>query len=517
MNMNKIKFNQLLILSIFIFSLPHLFFVFVNQSVWPWDQAWYGEETYRAWNTLWTQPFGYFHYLIHQFGFKAPLVSWIGQFWVPLAKTVGNPHVILISIIGIAMVSVFFMVKTFENLKWKALFCFLFLSSMPLFFGLQREYFVEPLQFLSVSILIFLSYRSEKFSFWKLFFFALFAVMIGLGAKVTTPLYEVVWGCNVFYILIKKLNKKNKGKFLQKSHLLIISFSLLVLAWYYENLKVLFHFMKEASSGEMASLYGHSLPFFSKMHFWKNHLLEASLGGRVLWFSFYSFLLVFIYQIFRKQKMSKFITMALIQIFIPLVAFSFQINEETRYLFPVLPSVVVFCVEVVPIQKTIILLFSLLSIFRFGELNLVTLNKLSSQFSNPWITHFKNSRDDLDSINKVMSLVCNSSRPTATIGVEFPNFNCNSFNFYVSSNEKYLEQNCNFHSLGYAAQSVDLSLKYMLSFNPKFFITLNKSRLESLKDDFNKTSLGILKLIENDKNWHLIYLSPELTIYENGK
>src|SRR5260370_25875737 len=70
--------------------LPNFYWVLKDKTVWPWDQAWYGEVSVDLWYLL-THHLGQWPAaMLSAFGSKTPGVAWFGQFFVPLGQAVGS-------------------------------------------------------------------------------------------------------------------------------------------------------------------------------------------------------------------------------------------------------------------------------------------------------------------------------------------------------------------------------------------------------------------------------------------
>ena len=134
---------------LFLTVLPNLIWVLLDRSIWPSDTSLYGLHSmrlYLAWGHdalhWWEEMFS----LIA----KPPLLPWIGQFFVPLGKGLGNidSGLLLINIIChyIALLLVFeVLVEYFEKKIYAYAGC-LAVASAPTFIMVPRQFYVQPLQ-----------------------------------------------------------------------------------------------------------------------------------------------------------------------------------------------------------------------------------------------------------------------------------------------------------------------------------------------------------------------------------
>jgi hypothetical protein len=69
---------------------PSLVWIKIDRRFWPWDQAWYGQVSADLYYTLVHDPAGWFHAMHVLLPLRPPLVSWLGQLFVPLGIAIGN-------------------------------------------------------------------------------------------------------------------------------------------------------------------------------------------------------------------------------------------------------------------------------------------------------------------------------------------------------------------------------------------------------------------------------------------
>src|SRR6266545_2399673 len=68
---------------------PSVLWIALDEHVWPWDQAWYGQVTVELYYTLREDPGEWLPAMVHAFGIKAPGTAWLGQWFVPLGALFG--------------------------------------------------------------------------------------------------------------------------------------------------------------------------------------------------------------------------------------------------------------------------------------------------------------------------------------------------------------------------------------------------------------------------------------------
>ena len=96
-NANKL-YSYLILL---IYSIPNIVWIALDQRVWPWDQAWYGQVSVELFYRLIHSRSGWFQEMISAFGTKAPGTAWLGQFFVPIGQIIGSMDTgLLVSIVA---------------------------------------------------------------------------------------------------------------------------------------------------------------------------------------------------------------------------------------------------------------------------------------------------------------------------------------------------------------------------------------------------------------------------------
>jgi len=99
----KLKINKNMVVYIFLLItiFPSIIWIFLDQSVFPWDQSWYGQVSVELFYRLTHSPLEWFKQMIYAFGSKAPGIAWLGQFFVPIGQLIGSIDIgLLLSIVA---------------------------------------------------------------------------------------------------------------------------------------------------------------------------------------------------------------------------------------------------------------------------------------------------------------------------------------------------------------------------------------------------------------------------------
>src|ERR1700730_14417381 len=145
---------------------PSLVWAIEDHSVWPWDQAWYGEVSVDLWFWLghsWKRWAGE---MMNGLYSKPPGIVWLGQFFVPFRGIFGSAEAaLLFSILLTQFIVLAILFKIGQRMAPESrLIPFagvLFASGSQLFVGLSHQFFVEPLQALAVAWCFYVTLRAS--------------------------------------------------------------------------------------------------------------------------------------------------------------------------------------------------------------------------------------------------------------------------------------------------------------------------------------------------------------------
>lgn len=509
----------------FIFSgilvFPSIIWVFLDKSVWPWDQAWYGQTSVNLYYQLVHQAFSeWWSGMIHAFGIKSPAIAWFGQIFVPLRKVFGSVETALL--LQIILVQYFSLILFFFTLKsWLRSYIvaytgIMMLAGTPLFVGLGHQYFVEPLQLFSVVFLLFLLTRESRWNSITIIITVVGIVFYGLLVKVSTPLYMIIPLVVLCWRIFPKVTMGEVKKYFLKNfwhHFVLVFLSgvfiFVGICWYIENSGSLFDFVRSTSSGEVANLYGTHGSFLWKVFFWLKAFI-ASIGFRWTWILLGVILLGIIGKfLLSKNKLSKPIeTHFLISIgsfLLVLVVFSFQVNEETRYILPALPYCIVIILEIFSrVNNRIVqFLFGTICVFQWAAIHGGTLQvvQLPLNSVNIWgQILLEQSELQKTKVLETIKKICipESEYKTNIIAVELPWFNANSFSYL--SDQFMLDdprRNCRYTSLGYAESDGKRALTRVREIDAPFVVMLrNEEQIK--RDAFNAVSVFVIDALKRD-------------------
>ena len=520
-----------------ILLIPSIRWIVFDRHVWHWDQAWYGEVALNLWYTLIRNPENWWAEMVHAFGMKAPGIAWFGQFFVPLSSVFGSPERALLTAV---LVPQFFTLLLAQKIglslsqgnRWLSTTAALAMGSAPLFIGMSHQFLTETLQVLGVTYFYYLACTCREKSKISVIGHLFSATSIAIIAKTTSPFHCFFPGIIVVLSLIPFKKSKNVVPQVasNKRSLVFASFSIVPLglssAWYVENFQKVLEFTS-AAGGELSLPYGHKDIFSKKLLFWLNSAQTSYMLPEVIALVAVAILAGVVIKI-RSTKTGpntpqsanpkKLIGFAaLSHICIALTLYSLSINEENRFLLPMLPALaVLILICLTPIKSTLIfVLISIAFIYQWGA---VHVQAMAIRPPDPRISYWVWACDrDSNQQKEVTKIVERTSNPktaqkTNVVGVELPWLNSNSLAFFAAKRQFETGSRAFYTSLGYTENNIERAWQRFESLNPPYFITLSESKQSSKPDVFNAVSIPILQRISTDERFEQIPFRSKLGV-----
>ncbi|MDP8983086.1 MAG: hypothetical protein M3O35_21120 [Acidobacteriota bacterium] len=490
-----------------ILLLPSLCWIALDKTVWPWDQAWYGEVSVDLWYQLMHHPSQWAAALVKAFGFKAPGIAWLGEFFVPLGQAFGSIEFGLLFSVLAAQFATLLLIygigrKLSAGRMQLALFGVLFVSAGPLFVAMAHHYLVESLQLLAVTYVFRIAIAAPEWSRLRLIAHLLLAVACALLAKSSSPLYTIFPGLvAAFWVIRAKCWVKDDSD--RRTSLVILAIGLFAAAaaaaWYALNLSAAAEFVKNASGGAASIYYGHVGAFGPKLMFWL-HALKASFFAP--WVSIALGLLILTVAalvwkvgVARKLRPAHFVVAAAVaEIILVTVVFACQVSEENRYLLPLAPALAICLMWVFAARNSVALIAAGVMA---AQLAVVHGQALGFTGMNPevsyWLTPYQ---PDLGVPGELRELIRLTSGPGTEFrynitGVEYPWFNANSLSFYAAKGRLSTGRRNYFTSLGYAETDAGRAWNRMQQIRTLYFAAVESDR-QPPPDFLNQVSVPVL-------------------------
>lgn len=502
---------------LFLMIAPGFFWAFVDNSVWPWDQAWYGEMSVNLYYTLTHSFSDWYPAVMKAFATKSPGIAWFGQFFVPLGFLVGIEKALLFFILLAQFFTLIITYKIIFSLtrsKKISLTACLAMTGAPLFVGMGHQYFVEPFQLLAVVFFVYIATKSEVWSKYDQIIALVAASAFAMIIKISSPMYVFLPALVILRnIFVSPKSSAKRYFFDTKSRILIyaagISFLAVSVNWYTVNSGHILKFMKETSSGSVALFFGKEMPFFEKLPYWlnafqKSFFIPGVFEIVILIIAISAAVLFSKRTKFTRKEINYSALISFFSVAVVLTIFSFQVNEETRYLLPILIYLAIILSWVLYYIKNDLINYSVLVVFlsQFIFVNGYTLNLINVKSPNfsVWAIPVHADISEKTQAKFAVSETCGpeTKGKINMVGVEYPWLNANSLAFYAGQNQLSTGMYCYYTSLGFAEKDVEKAWARMTeTIKPPYFIGVPPgSSKEKIPDAFNAVSREIFEKVE---------------------
>ena len=502
---------------------PSFIWISRDHSVWPWDQAWYGEVSVDLWFWLRHSLERWWGEMINGLYLKPPGIVWLGQFFVPFRGIFGSVEAaLLFSILMTQFVVLALLFKIGQQMAPQSRLIpvvgVLFAAGSQLFVGLSHQFFVEPLQTLAVVWCFYIALRSTDWPKPRVAIHLGSALILGVLAKATTPFYCLVPCVYCSYFLFRKrsdLNVTNESEWRSRSSgALILLFGLLGILsafWYVHNLASVWQHVRDASSSDIALNYGWRDSVMHKLILW-SLLLNPSflypyllLGciAAVLWGA-----LLAVYQLTRPARqlhlnIQPLAVLSVIQIGLLLFIFSLNVTVDSRYMYALLPGVVILCMQVCMFVPRAVLVVLIV----FGSAQWVTANRYSftrvdrlADQSN-WLIPLQTNSAQYEEITRVVRFTSDGGDRYNIVGIQEPWLNENSAAFFAAKERLKSGIRNYYTSLGYAEKDPNAAMRRIEELQTYYLITLSE-QYQSIPPNFvNIVSRPVLERVRRDRRF----------------
>jgi len=509
--------------------LPSLVWVLTDRSVWPWDQAWYGEVTADLWVTLVRDPAGWGYAMVHALSSKPPAVVWFGQTFAPLASVVGWEAALLLSVLATQAVALMLLHAALVRLlgpwnpaTWAGT---LSMAVSPFFIRFSHQYFAEPVQLLTVCLFLWIAVHRDAMSRLRLAAWLIVATALALAAKTTSPLYVFGFGLLALtgLILRKDLPPLQESPTITAA-LVVAAAGLAALTaiWYVENFQHVLQHALQSASGSVALHYGSVADFPTKLTYWLTSLRDALVLPDALFPALVAGALLIALSVYRlvrpralcrsdggKAVDRRYLALAAAsQIVVALCVFSLNINEETRYLLPLFPSVAVLIALVTATAgiRPVAIGIAMLMLVQWGVIYAMALGLLSVRADTPWLVKRQIDGDRIDTIARLASATCPraSAGRYNVVGTEQPWLSANTLAFFSAKTNLDVGWRCYYTSLGYAETNADRAWKRLDEIKVDYVVMLDSDLVNTNVDDFNKVNAEVRHRVEASADFAIV-------------
>jgi hypothetical protein len=517
--------------AIVLLVVPNVIWVFRDQSVWPWDQASYGEGALQLADAARNGFAAWLKGMMNAGVTKPPLLQWSAQAAVPLESILGSYEraLLLVNIAAGAatLALVFSTVLRLGGSPVAGLAAVLLCGGAPLFIGMMHQFLVEPVQALTLAGLMRLSLEAGRLS--GLRFTAATSIMVAFALLAKTTSLVFVAPFVLYMILVRLCARGNTASVVTRPDLMLAGAAAVLIAvtigWYAVNWHFVLAHIRNATSNEVALHYGSIGTLAGKLHFWGTALMQALSPWPVL---FHGTLLTMLAALgvaavrSRRSPLRTWLSEAVASgtllafciagtVLAALLAFASQINEETRFLTPLVPLVGVLAGWSVSVLHRHWLPLAAAALFAgnaaAGHLHAHGMMSVPATRS-PWLTPYKVEPGSIERLARAVRLSCDPHFSRYSfVGVELPDFNPNSAAFFSQKQKREKERGfaCGYTFIGYAETDPARGVKRIYDHDAEFFVTLRTDQIPTdPADGLNRIARPVAEYIANAPDWERV-------------
>ena len=337
-----------LISFIIVYLLINTYWLIENTAPPWWDQSWYLQNSEFFYNSLRGDGIiSFAKTFVDSFGAKAPLIALLPLPWYLLGF-----HNYLGVVLTLLTLTFFFFIVFYKLISkilgpWIALIAVIITGTMPLTYGLSRQFMVEFGLMLFVTLWILLQVFSDHFENSK-YNFALGCVLgLGMLMKTTFPIYILgpIIISGIYFLRFKSIHQLPINTYLKNVSVIFLIGALISSTWYLKNFSQVFSFGLSAGLGDLAKDYsmGDPLDFNTILSFWKI-VINVGISAYYFFIGIAFLGLVILRKVFSHHSPHNPVTtwenkgLLLLWPLFPFVVFSLGVNKDYRYLLPTLPA-----------------------------------------------------------------------------------------------------------------------------------------------------------------------------------
>lgn len=506
-----------------------MLWAFLDQRPWPWDQAQYAEYTLRTLAAFKEGPVAGVAAMGVLMPLKAPGLTWLGVPFGLLGELSGRPEPVLLlatlvfqagALVACAMSSWFVSRSMLTALAVTA-----FIASTPLFVAMSQHYLVEPLQTFAVALSFLLALYAREMSRLALVLGLCAVAALAMAAKSTSPFYcalPLLIAASAFAAPPPMAPGRWLSRLRLPLALLAIAALALVTSWYATNFTTMFENARQSTLGTLALGYSTVAGFRAKLSWWTATfasalfvpsalvLLAAALGAVIAW---------------RRQPAiapsqgAMVVAAAAALLAAGLLAYSLQINEDVRFIEPLLPALAIVLAWLCARGRLVVASGALLATAA------VQLLLLYGYAFGLWtevspVHHLLVLERDATLRNRLQRVVQSTCDPARRfeanlVGVEYPWLNPASANFYAVVAHGG-EPVCRYIPLEQPMEDPAVALQRLDRIAHRYYISVLPEKMPP-EDFYNRASAPGLARVAQSPDWERVQTVDDTVVIFRSK
>lgn len=502
-----------------------------DQRVWPWDPALYGVLTLQLWGTRLQGVGGWFNSILHASGGNPPIILWLGQFLVPLGHLISNVeaalHLVNIAAAAATLSLVYLTSRRLGATMGAGLAGTLVAAGSPVFNGLAHFFMLEQAQCFGAAALAFVVRNAKDWPLLRTISLALLAVSISFLGKASSGSFVLPL---LIYMIISLLTTANPRRRLTFRGDVAFLFAALIAAglttaWYIVHWSMVVSHFIAATVSEVTLYWGSPVHVPTKLAYWTRTLASTLSPFALLAMCLAGVtavaLLIGVVRSFRRPFMAwleaivesgaLFALTLAGTVLATVVAFSLQINEDSRFLLPLVPLVSVllaWSLAVLRSRMVTIVVVALLAA------NTVIIHAFALGFTEqvwlsgrqpPYLAPPERDARDKMRLRHAIDAVCGAqplSRRPIFVAVEYAELNVNAANFYSEQQHALGGHRCAYVNYGTFHTDVRRALDTIDRMAPGYVLTVAPAK-QPPPDTVNVTTRAVAEHLALDPRYEL--------------
>ena len=520
--------------------LPGLLWACLDYRPWPWDQAQYAEYTLRTLGAFDEGPLAGLAAMGVLMAVRAPGLTWLGAPFALLEDFLGRTEPALLcatlAFQAGTLLACYWSACRVSGSRLTALAVTAFIGSTPLFVAMNHQYLVEPLQTHAVALSFLLALCSHRLSRVALLAALSGVAALAMAAKSTSPLY-----CGLPLLVATAVLLARRpavpgrlARSLEVPLLLLALFGVALVAnWYATHFAAMAENARQATVGPVALGYGTPAGFPSKLWHW------ISQFGYALFFPSPLVLLAAALAagaaIARPRRSIRgdrgagspspeapagwVVVAAAAGLAAAFVAYSLQINEDPRFLQPLLPATAILLAWLCSRRQQRAASAALLAaaLVQFILVYGYALGLSPKASSHHYLQAVERDGTQRSRLQRVVKLTCDPRRPLDVnlVGVQYAWMNASSLNFYAVVAQAR-QPVCRYTSLEYPGNPQGTALKKLDVLGHHYYIAVAPDKM--LPPDFvNREASAALARVATSREWEYVSTIDDTVVIYRSK
>jgi hypothetical protein len=519
--------------------LPTIAWILSDRHLWQWDQSYYGAATLDLCNThggaAWLRA------MVSALRSMPPMLVWTAQFLVPLHHITPDVEsaMLLVNVVFTAgiLALTYATARRLECGLAASLSGVVLVGGSTDIIGLSHEYLVEVSQAFAVTMMLFIAWRVERLSWVRCAAFLVIGISLTQAAKASSFIFTLppLAYCALVLGATWKRERPVPTAFDFAWLAVALAFLALTAAWYWVNWDYMmahFIFSTVASAELMAE--GPVVDLRQTIPFWISNMSVGISAIDVIPISAFAAVFVALVVGLRRSAAGQLLTtcdraiknwtlfgLTLAgTIVLVILAYSLQLNVDSRFLTPLVPFAGVLVAWSLSVLRVRWLSVAFLGIF---VVNAAANHALSfgrnpgRLISNAWL---QPTDRDLGNRDRLAAIVAATCTPEAAgrwivLAVNYPSLNGNSANFFAAKDPSTLGHRCSYINFPIFETDIDKDFAFIFDIARAYYVvTLEPSKQQTTPDWINRLAKPIAERLARDDRFVLRTTLGDILIYQ---